>query len=427
MINVLYIIWSLGLGGAEQVVISLARGLDKSKFRPFICCLNDEGRFSEELKKEGIQVFALNKVKGIDFSVVPKLVKIIRDNNIQVVHTHLWGANFWGRFAANAAKVPVVITEHNVDVWKSPLHFLIDKYLFKKTDCFIAVSETVRNFYAQKLGVAKERIKVVYNGVDVRNAHEGRWTRDEGRKDERTKDVHRQQTTDDRQNTLREEFGIKSDEKVISVIGRLVPQKGIEFFLNAMKEVLNHRPSTMDHRLKILIVGDGLLLESLKLQASSCKLKDKIIFTGFRKDVREILSITDILVLPSSREGLPIILLEAMAEGAIVVATCVGGTPELVQDGENGFLVEYGDVEGLQKILVSLLDGLLQATGYKLRDEKTKDEGRGTRDEKRKNEEDLAIDEIRNNAKRTVEEKFSLEKMVLEHQEIYRELIADRD
>ena len=131
MINILYVIWSLGLGGAEQVVISLARGLDKSKFQPFICCLNGEGRFAEELKKEGIQVFALNKVKGIDFSVVPKLVRIIRENNINVVHTHLWGANFWGRFAANAAKVPVVITEHNVDVWKSPLHFLIDRFLFK--------------------------------------------------------------------------------------------------------------------------------------------------------------------------------------------------------------------------------------------------------------------------------------------------------
>ena len=417
MINVLYIIWSLGLGGAEQVVISLARGLDKSKFRPFICCLNDEGRFSEELKKEGIQVFALNKVKGIDFSVVPKLVKIIRDNNIQIVHTHLWGANFWGRFAANAAKVPVVITEHNVDVWKSPLHFMIDRFLFKKTDCFIAVSETVRNFYAQKLGVVKERMRVVYNGVSI-----GCRLQATGCKLQEKKN-------------LKEELGIKDDEKVISVIGRLVPQKGVSFFLEALKKMMVDGRWTMDdgRKIKVLIVGDGPLLESLKLQAASYGLfeakppqisadavpgrlsleQDKVIFTGFRKDVREILSITDILVLPSSREGLPIILLEAMAEGAIVVATCVGGTPELVQDGVNGFLVEYGDVEGLQKILIDLLDGPLQAAGIEAKPLCNLAETVPGR---------LSLFQIKENARITVKEKFSLAKMVSEHQGIYQRL-----
>lgn len=155
------------MGGAEQVVISLAKGLDKSRFRPFVCCLNDEGSFAEELKKDGIEVFAIKKSRGLDFSVVPKLVKIIRENDIQVVHTHLWGANFWGRFAAGAAGVPVVVTEHNVDVWKSWFHFLIDRYLFVKTACFIAVSETVRTFYSQKLGTGKDKIRVVYNGINI--------------------------------------------------------------------------------------------------------------------------------------------------------------------------------------------------------------------------------------------------------------------
>ncbi len=375
-INILYVIWSLGLGGAEQVVKSLVKGLNKAKFRPFICCLNDEGRFADELKAQGIQVFALNKKRGIDFSVVPKLVKIIKENNINVVHTHLWGANLWGRLAANEAHIPVVVTEHNVDVWKNPIHFVIDRFLFRKTDCFVAVSEMVRGFYSQKLGVTREKIEVVYNGVEI-------------------KVPQCPCAPVPQQKNIKNELGINDDEKVIAVIGRLVPQKGIEFFLNAMKGVFNHRPSTIDNRLKILIVGEGPLLNNLKLKVKNEKLEDKVEFLGFRKDIPEILSITDILVLPSSREGLPMILLEAMAAGVIVVATRVGGTPELLQDGFNGFLIEYGDAVGLEKEIQHILT----------MDERTRDE-------------------IIGNAKNTVKDKFSLEKMVVEHERIYQQLIA---
>ncbi len=366
------------MGGAEQVVISLARGLDKSCFRPFIACLNDEGRFAEELKKEGIEVFSLNKVKGIDFSVVLKLVKIIRENDIQIIHTHLWGANFWGRFAANAAKVPVIVTEHNVDVWKTPFHFLIDRWLLGRTDRFIAVSETVRSFYARKLGVSKDRMKVVYNGIKIT---------DYGR-----------QTTEDRRKILKEEFGIKEGERVIAVIGRLVLQKGHAFFLDALsRSDLDNRGRGRTSGYKVLIVGDGPLKNSLSSIVNSLSLDDKVIFTGFRKDVQEILGITDILVLPSSREGLPMVILEAMVAGVIVVATAVGGTPELVEDGVNGFLVEYGDVEGLKKKLEDIV-----------------------------NADSSRLNEVRQAARKTVEEKFSLEKMVAEHEGIYKELTSSR-
>jgi glycosyltransferase involved in cell wall biosynthesis len=364
MINILYVIWSLGLGGAEQVVISLAKGLDRSKFRPVICCLNDEGIFAGELKKDGIEVFAIKKAKGLDFSVVPKLVKIIRENNIRIVHAHLWGANFWGRFAAKAAKVPVVVTEHNVDVWKSPFHFWIDRYLFKGTSCFIAVSETVRGFYAEKLGVAKEKIRVVYNGIST--VGELRVASCE----------------------LKKEFGIREGEKVVSVIGRLVAQKGVGFFLETFSKM------AVD-KVKVLIVGEGPEKKVLELRVSSCELKNKVVFTGFRRDVKDILGITDILVLPSTREGLPMILLEAMAAGAIVVATRVGGTPELVTDGVNGFLVASGDGDGLRKKLEFVLSA--SATN----------------------------DEIRRAAKKTVEEKFSLQRMVMEYEAIYGKVLEN--
>jgi len=139
--NILYIIWSLGLGGAEQVVISLAQGLDKNKFQSFICCLDDEGVFADGLKAQGIEIFALNKKHGIDLSVIFKIKRIIKENQIHVVHTHLWGAGLWGRIAALLAGVPVVITEHNVDVWKKWYHKLSDKVLalFTKKICKLSL------------------------------------------------------------------------------------------------------------------------------------------------------------------------------------------------------------------------------------------------------------------------------------------------
>ncbi|MFH0896368.1 MAG: glycosyltransferase [Bacteroidota bacterium] len=404
MINILYVIWSLGLGGAEQVVINLAKGLDKTKFQPFVCCLNDEGQFADVLKKEGIQVFALTKARGLDFSVIPKLVKIIKENNIQIVHTHLWGANFWGRMAAKSASVPVVITEHNVDEWKSPLHFLIDRFLFKKTDCFIAVSAAVRSFYSAKLRVPAEKIKVVYNGIQANESQGHKVTKSQ----------------------VKASLGIKDDEKVIAIIGRLVSQKGHEFFLKAFARLVSSRLSLEDasrepfrqglaSKVKALIVGDGPLKNSLQSTVHSQQLEEKVKFLGLRKDVPEILSITDILVLSSTREGLPMILLEAMAAGVIVVATRVGGTPEVVEDGVNGYLVESGDVEGLRRKIEYVL--------------KADDDSRSNLDNVenspfRQGSTSLGIDEIRNNARKTVEEKFSLGKMVGEHEEIYLKILS---
>lgn len=373
-INILYLIWSLGLGGAERVVISLAKNLDKEKFNPIICCLNDKGVFADELEKEGIKVIALHKNGKFDITIIKKIIGVIKQYDINIIHTHLWGANLWGRIAAKLSGVKTVITEHNIDEWKTPLHFLIDRWLFSKTDCFIAVSETVKEFYARKIGISKEKMKVVYNGIGINS--------------QLALPTSRQAISKSQKTTLREEFGIKDNEKVIALIGRLVPQKGHDFFLRAI--------SGMNLDAKVLIVGDGPLKQSLKLKVKSENIEDKIIFTGFRKDVQEILKITDVLVLPSSREGLPMIILEAMGAGAVVVATRVGGTPELVEDGVNGFLVEYGDVAGLSKKI----------------------------DDALKPEAALYVDKIRMNARKTIEERFSLKKMTKEHERLYSELSA---
>lgn len=364
MTNILYVIWSLGLGGAEQVVINLARGLDKSRFRPFVACLNDEGRFADELKKEGISIFALNKKRGVDLSVVPKLVEIIKENDIRIVHTHLWGANFWGRWAARAAGVPVIIaTEHGIQEYRTPLHFLLDRLLSRYTDKVVFVSETVRQAYGKKLCGDLRKTALILNGVKLASSDDPDGV------------------------SIRKEFHIAENETLISCVGRLSEEKGQKYILEAMAGFgLSN--------VKLLIVGDGPLLESLKSQAAGYKLGNKVIFAGFRKDVRAILKASDIVVLPSKREALSLVMLEAMALAKPVVATDVGDASRVIRDGINGFLIPVADKIALKEAL-SLVLG---------------------------NKERMA--EIGQQARETIEKDYSAETMIQRHQKLYEELLT---
>ncbi|MDP1853766.1 MAG: GT4 family glycosyltransferase PelF [Candidatus Omnitrophota bacterium] len=336
-INILYVIWSLGLGGAEQVVINLAKNLDKQKFNPIVCCLNDKGVFAEELEKEGIEVIPLAKKHKFDISVIKSLINIIKQYKIDIVHTHLWGANFWGRIAAKLSGVKVIIaTEHNIDVWKTSLHLFLDKLLSFITDKIIVVSNKVGEFYAQKAHIAKNKIRVIYNGIDI-----GRFNRDinSGQK--------------------RESLGISNDEKVIAIIGRLVPQKGHRYFLRALKKL-----TACGLNVKGLIIGSGELEAELKEYSASLGLNGKVLFMGLRKDVDTILPIVDILALPSLREGMPIAALEAMACGIPVVATDVGGNREVITDGVTGYIVPPEDDALLAEKIKILIEDRALANSF---------------------------------------------------------------
>ena len=130
-------------------MINLVKGLDREKFRPFVCALNNKGPFAGELENEGINVLELNKKRKIEIFLIKRLAEIMTKNDIDIVHTHLWGGNFWGRVAAKRAKVKAIIaTEHNSDTWKNAFHFFLDRRLYRWTDRLIAVSESVKKFYA---------------------------------------------------------------------------------------------------------------------------------------------------------------------------------------------------------------------------------------------------------------------------------------
>ena len=359
--RVAYVIWSLGLGGAEQVVIRLAAALDRNRFEPFVCCLNEPGQFASQAARAGIEVLAFNKRHAIDAVLVARLTDTFRRRGVDVVHTHLWGANLWGRIAARLAGVGrIVVTEHSVDVWKRGHHFFVDRRLASSAHELVAVSQQVREFYESR-SIGPGRWRVIYNGIDT------------------TRPVVRCRGEAYRA------LGIAEGSPVVGIVGRIVAAKAPEVFLEAIELAARRVPS-----LRALVIGDGPLRADAEERARRLGVADRTAFTGVRVDVPELLAGMDVLAFSSTREGLSIAMLEAMAAGVPVVATNVGGNPELIESGVSGQLVPAGDAQALA---ARIADVLL-------------DKNLGAR--------------LRANARRRVEDHFSLAAMVASHEALYR-------
>lgn len=358
--RVAYVIWSLGLGGAEQVVIRLAAALDRSRFEPFVCCLNEPGKFAPQAERAGIEVLAFHKRHAVDPPVVARLADTFRRRSVDVVHTHLWGANLWGRIAARLARVGrVVITEHSLDDWKRGHHFFIDRRLASSAHELIAVSQQVRDFY-ERHSVGLGRWRVIYNGVDT------------------TRPVARGRGESYRA------LGIPEDSPVVGMLGRIVAAKAPEVFLEAIAIAARRVPA-----LRALVIGDGPLRGDAEKHSRRLGIAERTLFTGVREDVPELLAGMDVLAFSSTREGLSIAMLEAMAAGVPVVATNVGGNPELIESGVSGELVPVGDAQALATNIVEIVL------------------------DKRRSE------RLRANARRRVEDHFSLATMAASHEALY--------
>jgi glycosyltransferase involved in cell wall biosynthesis len=327
---VLQLVETMEIAGAEQVVLSLARGLDRRRFRPIVGCLTDEGPLAASLKRESIPVFALGKRPGFDFSVVGRLVRVLRRERVDVVHTHVWNADVWGRFSAWLARVPVrMMTAHSVDVWKTRAHLAVDWGLAKVSDHVVCVSEAVRDFYGSQAGVSPRKLSVIRNGIDV-SAFD--LSPDVGDK--------------------RRELGLPPEGPICSVVARLLPEKGHRYLIDAVPRIREAFPGAV-----LLIVGNGGARPDLERRARELGLHgDGVRFLGERRDVPAILKASDVFVLPSSvREGLSISLLEAMAASRPVVVTDVGGNRETVENRRSGIVVPPADADALGDAVLEVL------------------------------------------------------------------------
>ncbi len=325
-VRVLLMIWSLEVGGAERVVSLLAQNLDADRFDVHVACLNHRGVLADELEKKGIPVHALHKKGAIDLGFLVRLIRLIRKEKIDLVHTHLWGANLWGRLAAWWTHRACIVTEHNVDTWKKPFHFWMDRKLAPWSRYVITVSNAVAQYY-QEHKLPKGLCRVIPNGIDVNR-------------------FPASQTS-----SLYQELGWVDDEVVFAAIGRLVPAKNQKVFVESMAQVIAKHPQA-----RALILGQGPLEKELKQQIEDLGLQGKVVMPGVRHDMPQILAGLKAVVFTSQREGLPMVLLEAMASGLPVVSTPVGGVPEVLRNDENGWLIAENDVTATTERLCWMID-----------------------------------------------------------------------
>lgn len=356
--RVAFVIWSLGLGGAEQVILRLAASLDRRRFLPLICCLDEPGPFAAEASRSGVEVVALHKRGRFDVRVLRPLVHLLRGRRIDVVHTHLWSANLWGRLGAVLAGRPAIVaTEHNADTWKRPYHFVLDRWLARRSTRLVGVARHVAEFYEAR-GVGRGLWQVIHNGVETEPG------------------ASRQEA--------RAALGVSPTIPLVGFVGRFAPAKGPEDFVQAVAIAARTVPS-----LEAVMIGDGPLRARVEAARAQSGLGERLRLVGLRSDVRALLPAFDALLVCSEREGLSLAVLEAMAAGVPVVATEVGGTTELVEADRTGLLVPVGRPDAMAARLLGLLGE--PALGERLRRE----------------------------AHARVRERFSLRNMVEAHEALY--------
>lgn len=325
MIDVLYLITDLDVGGAERVLLETVRRLDRRRFRPVVSSLAPAGALAREFARLGVPVRALGMRGPADAARAAGLLRLLRRERFDILHTHLFHANVLGRLAARAAGVPVVVSTVHVAEPRR-WHVLLEGLTSGLVDRFVTVSEAVRRYMLRRAHLPAEKVLVIRNGVDP-----ARFRLPRGR--------------------FRRAEGIGPEEFLITTVGRLDVQKGLVYLLRAAREVAARRPEV-----RFLVVGEGPLRDRLLRERDALGLGERVRFLGFRRDVPRILVDSDLFVLPSLWEGLPIALLEAMAAGLAVVATDVEGVREAVTHEQEGLIVPPGDPEALAAALMRVVE-----------------------------------------------------------------------
>lgn len=327
--RILHVIAALPIGGAENVLLTTLRLLDPAEFESVVCCIQTRGILGAEVEKLGIPLIELHKLKagGWDGSIVTDLVKLMCDEKIDLVHAHLYHANLYARFAAKKAGVPSVITVHNTYAKRKWHRQLLNWYLARSTAKIIAVSDAAKRDILRYDRIPASKVVTILNGIELARSRSP---------------LSKTQA--------RDKLDIAHDKLVLVSVGRLVEQKGHSFLLQAVAHLRQAWP-----QIHLLLVGDGVQHRRLEALAETLQIQQHVTFLGTRTDVADILKAADVYVMPSLWEGLALALLEGMAAGLPILATRVGGAPDVLESDMYGLLVEPGHALLLAQKLASLL------------------------------------------------------------------------
>jgi len=341
MVKVCHILDSLNIGGLEKIAIDII--LNLKGYDHQVWCLKEKGELAAELVAKGIPVREFNFTGGLSIVSISRLVKELKKEHFTAIHCHGLFPSIWARVAAILAGIPVRIVHcHSTyyGLWFKERIKL--RWLSYYTTAIITVSEAVKKSLTEYIGISASRITVVYNGLE---------------------DIAVQKI--DNRDKVRVMLGLAPDDFVICCLGRLVQMKGHRYLIEALSEVRKRQV-----RCKCLIIGDGPEKQKIEQQVKAMGLDDAVKLLGARRDIPELLSAVDLAVVPSIlKEGLPLVLVEASVMSLPLVATDIGGSPEIVKDGLNGFIVEPKDAQALAEKIIYLIEhpGVCREMGQQAR------------------------------------------------------------
>jgi glycosyltransferase involved in cell wall biosynthesis len=335
-LKVLTLVDRLGThGGAERLAMQVAERLDPARFDRTLCAsrFSAEERASDavapalaELEEAGVRFMGLDRRSRAQLWAWRPLVSLLRRERVDVLHAHKFGSNVWGVLLGRLARVPVVIAhEHSWSFEGQPLRRLIDRHLIARlSDAFIAVSREDRRRMIEIEGLTPEDVRFIPNGIPDPAQAAGR--------------------------DVRGELGIGAADPVIGTVGFLVPLKALDVLVRAAELLAPQFPG-----LRVLVAGDGEERPRLEALVRELGLTETVLLLGHRSDVPDLVASFDVAVCCSDSEGSPLSVLEYMEAAKPVVATRVGGVPDLIDDGVHGLLVERRDPAGLAEAVATLL------------------------------------------------------------------------
>jgi len=348
-IRVMQLIAPLSMAGAERVVQTMARNLDSERFENSICTFVNHRRstnsFTEAIQKQGLRLDKILLRRHLEWQPVRDLVNLARFRKIDIFHSHGYRADVMGIIASRFLGIPTVSTVHgwnasrskwSLSEYKMLFYDKLDLFALRRFDRIIAVSENTARALETKIEVA-EKLEVIPNTLDPAGY-----------------DI------DPERMRIRDRLGIDPSTKVVGFLGRFSREKGLFQLLDAVPTILEKMPNC-----RFLLAGGGPLARVLRERCSVLGVSDKVHVLDEINYVCGFYESLDLFVLPSLTEGMPMALLEAQFFGLPIIASRVGGIPEIIAPGENGLLVEPDDTGGLARSITKILenDSLARSMG----------------------------------------------------------------
>lgn len=317
-------------GGAERIAATLASGLDPDRFDSWLCVSRPSaGPLVDSVREAGVRVLALDRSSARDVLAWRPLAALLRRERIHVLHAHTFGSNVWGTVIGRLARVPVIVShEHTWSYVGQPARRLLDRHLIARgSTVFVAVSRADRAKMHEVEGISPARTRFLPNGIPPVAAGDGA--------------------------RFRAALGIPPGAPLVGTVSVLRAQKALEVLIEAAGLLAPRHPD-----LRVVIAGTGPEESRLRALAEGTP----VVLAGHRRDVPDLLAALDVAVQSSDYEGSPLAVMEYMAAGVPVVATAVGGVPDLIDDGVHGLLVPPRDPGALAAGISRLLDdGALRA------------------------------------------------------------------